>query len=65
MSSEGVPHNSDVFCLFFVVAFFVCGFVFWLKSGDYPITSQSGPPSARQRNAIKWRFAGGLILAQH
>ena len=23
-----------------------------------------GPSSARQRNAIKWRFAGGLMMAR-
>ena len=45
--------------------FFVWFCVLVDERGDYPITSQSGPPSARQRNAIKWRFDGGLILAQH
>ena len=28
-------------------------------------TTFSGPSSARQRNAIKWRFAGVPIMAQH
>ena len=35
-----------------------------------PNTTKSEPSSARQRNAIlkrhlKWRFAGGLMVAQH
>ena len=30
-----------------------------------PSTIISWPLSARQRNAIKWRFAGVLVIAQH
>ena len=29
-----------------------------------PNSIKSKPSSARQRNAIKWRFAGGAIMAQ-
>ena len=32
---------------------------------EYPNTTKSGPSSARQLNAIKWRFAGGPMMAQH
>ena len=30
-----------------------------------PSTTISGPSSVRQRNAIKWRFAGMPMMAQH
>ena len=30
-----------------------------------PSTTISGPSSVRQRNAIKWRFAGVPMIAQH
>ena len=30
-----------------------------------PSATLSGPSSARQRNAIKWRFAGVSMMAQH
>ena len=30
-----------------------------------PNTTISGPSSARQRNAIKWRFSGGPMIALH
>ena len=30
-----------------------------------PSTTINGPSSARQRNAIKWRFAGVPMIAQH
>ena len=30
-----------------------------------PNVTINGPSSARQRNVIKWRFAGGPIMAQH
>ena len=30
-----------------------------------PNTNNSGPSSARQRNAIKWHFAGGPMIAKH
>ena len=30
-----------------------------------PNTTISGPSSAQQQNAIKWRFAGVPIIAQH
>ena len=32
--------------------------------GD-PSTTISGPSSAHQQNAIKWRFAGVPMMAQH
>ena len=32
---------------------------------DDPSTTISGPSLARQRNAIKWRFAGVPMIAQH
>ena len=32
---------------------------------ENPITIISGPSSVRQRNAIKWRFAGVPMIAQH
>ena len=30
-----------------------------------PNTTISGPSLARQQNAIKWHFAGVLMMAQH
>ena len=30
-----------------------------------PNSTKSGPPSPHQRNAIKWRFAGEPMMAQH
>ena len=44
--------------------FTVFCFVFG-KGRDNPNTTISGPPSARHRNAIKWRFAGVLMMARH
>ena len=38
--------------------------VFYEERGD-PNTSQNGLSSARQRNAIKWCFASGPMMAQH
>ena len=41
-------------------------FFFLVDQGreDQNIT-KSGPLLARQQNAIKWRFAGGPMMAQH
>ena len=41
--------NSDVF----------------LMRGEDPNSTIRGPSSVRKRNAIKWRFAGVLMMAQH
>ena len=35
------------------------------KGREDPNTAISGPMSARQRNASKWRFAGVSMMAQH
>ena len=35
------------------------------KEREHPSATLSGPSSARQRNAIKWRFAGMPMNAQH
>ena len=41
-------------------------FFFKLMRGrEDPNTTINGPSSARQRNAIKWRFAGVPMMAQH
>ena len=40
-------------------------FVFLVEGREDPSTTISGPSSARQRNAIKWRFAGVPMMAQH
>ena len=41
-------------------------FFFLVDEGrEDPSTTISGPSSARQRNTIKWRFAGGPMMAQH
>ena len=43
-----------------------CEFFFLIDEGrEDPNTTLSGPSSALQRNAIKWRFAGVLVMAQH
>ena len=40
--------------------------VFLVDEGrEDPSTIISGPPSARQQNAIKWRFAGMPMMAHH
>ena len=40
--------------------------IFFFDEGrEDPSTTKSGPLSARQRNAIKWRFAGVPMMAQH
>ena len=40
-------------------------FFFLVDEGrENPSTTISGPSSARQQNAIKWRFAGVLMIAQ-
>ena len=47
--------------------FFFLLFFFFLvdESREDPSTTISGPSEARQRNAIKWRFAGMPLMAQH
>ena len=35
------------------------------ERGEDPGNTISGPISARQQNAIKWRFAGVLMMAEH
>ena len=50
--------NFDLFFLFFLVD----------EGREGPNTIISGPSSTRQRNAggpMKWRFAGGPMIAQH
>ena len=40
--------------------------VFLVNEGrEGPSTTISGPSTARQQNAIKWRYAGVLMMAQH
>ena len=40
--------------------------VFLVDEGrEDPSTTIRGPSSARQRNAIRWRFAGVPMMAQH
>ena len=40
--------------------------IFLVDEGrEDPSTTISGSSSARQRNAIKWRFAGVPMMAQH
>ena len=40
--------------------------VFLVDEGmEGPNTTKGGPSSARQRNAIKKRFPGGPMMAQH
>ena len=40
--------------------------VFLVDEGiEDPNTAINGASSARQRNAIKWRIAGGPMMAQH
>ena len=41
--------------------FFV--FVFFDEGKEDPNSTKSRPSSARQRNAIKWRFASGPMMA--
>ena len=49
--SEGVQHSQRFFKL--------------MRGREDPNTTINGPSSARQRNAIKWRFAGVPMMAQH
>ena len=51
-------------CKVFDVFFFVVSFLKWGETIQANITI-SGPSSVRQRNAIKWRFAGVPTMAQH
>ena len=44
--------------------FFVCVFLVDEGKGGSN-TTMNGPSSARQRNAIKWRFAGVPMMTQH
>ena len=54
--------NSDNFVLFFRCFLLV----FLVDEGRKdPNNAKSGPSLARQRNAIKWHFAGGPMMAQH
>ena len=42
------------------------GFFFLVDEGrENPSTTMSGPSSANQKNAIKWRFAGVPMMVQH
>ena len=52
---RGSNFDNVFFVLFFLID----------EGREDPSTTISGPSSARQRNAIKWRFAGVLIMAQH
>ena len=56
--SEGVQLNKRFF-------FFVFLFCVFDEGREEPSTTISGPSSARQRNAIKWHFAGVSMMAQH
>ena len=38
--------------------------VFLMRGGRHRVPLLSGLSSARQRNAIKWRFAGVAVMAQ-
>ena len=55
---ESFVRGSPTLTTFFFFLFF---FVFFKD----PSTTISGPSSARQRNAIKWRFTGVPMMAQH
>ena len=56
--SESFVRGAPTLTTFFVV--------FLVDEGrEDPCTNVSGPFSASQRNAIKWRFAGVPMLAQH
>ena len=46
-----------------MTTFFVC-FMRGEEEKDFN-TTICGPPLAHQRNAIKWRFAGGPMMAQY
>ena len=46
-----------------LTGFFV--FLFFNEGNEDPNNTKCGPSLARQRNAIKWRFAGGPMMAQH
>ena len=55
---EGGGFNSDnIFSVF-------CCFVFVDEGRGDPNSTNSGPSSALQRNAIKWRFAGWPMMVQ-
>ena len=45
---------------FFIIIYFLVG-----EGREDPRPTISGPSSARQRNAIKWRFADVPMMAQH
>ena len=42
---------------------FVC--LFFDEGKEDPSTTNSGPSSAHQQNAFRWRFSGVLMVAQH
>ena len=44
--------------------FFFFFFFFFYEGKEDPKSTKRRQSSARQRNAIKWRFAGGPMMAQ-
>ena len=56
----GAPSSGGILCS-------ACGaFIVLVDEGCVdPSSTISGPSSARQQNAIKWRFAGVLMMTQH
>ena len=55
-------HNSNL-TTFILLLVFVCILVD--EGRDGPITSKSGLSPASQWTPFKWRFAGGLVMAEH
>ena len=52
---RGCPTLTTFYFLFFLAD----------EGMEDPSTTKSGPSSARQQNAIKWRFDGVPMMAKH
>ena len=53
---------------FFIIIIIIIYYYYYYlvdEGREDPSTTISGPSSTRQRNAIKWRFAGVPMMAQH
>ena len=57
---ESFVRGGPTLTTFFFLLFFLVD-----EGREDPSTTISGPSSARQRNAIKWRFAGVPKMAKH
>ena len=57
--SESFVRGGPTLTIFIVVVFILVD-----EGREDPSTTISGPSSARQRNAIKWHFAGVPMMAQ-